>query len=98
MSQIQILFDSNLSREIMISLSEVHLADQEPGTPSSLVKSFMLEMYDHGTVVYAQRIQNNHQRRVVVNLDKPVVCDSVILTVLETHGTKEPKIFEIRVY
>lgn len=38
--EVQFLFDSNLSREIMISLSETHLTEQEKSTPSTLVKDF----------------------------------------------------------
>lgn len=97
-SQVQILFDSNLSREIMISLSESHLADQEVGTPSSLVKCFALDFIKDGASVKHVEVAENHQRRVVVPLDACICCDAIQLTILGTHGTKTPKIFEIRVY
>lgn len=97
-STVQILFDSNLSREIMITLSESHQADQEVGSPSTLVKSFTLEFMRGGKVVKAEKITENHQRRVVVELANATECDSVRLTVNETHGTDQPKIFEIRLY
>lgn len=95
---VQILFDSNLSREIMITLSESHRADQESGTPSTLVKEFTLEFMLGGKVMKSQKITDNHQRRVVVESDSAIDCDSVRLTVNATHGTEQPKIFEIRLY
>lgn len=55
--EIQILWDSNLSREIMISLSDQKLKKQ--------VK---------------------------------VGCDQIQLTIEKTHGTTQPKVFEVRVY
>lgn len=96
--QVQILFDSNLSREIMISLSESHLADQEIGPPSSLVKRFSLEFFKDNTLVKKLEIEENHQRRVAIEMDEAVFCDAIKLTVLETHGTTAPKVFEMRVY
>lgn len=96
--QVQILFDSNLSKEIMISLSESHLAEQEVGTPSSLVKRCVLEFLRDGVVVKKHEITENHQRRVAIDLGREVVCDTVKLTLLQTYGTKAPKIYEIRVY
>lgn len=98
LSEVQVLFDSNLSREIMITLSESHQADQEIGSPSTLVKDFTVEFMLSGKVVGTQKITENHQRRVVVKLENIIVCDSVKLTVNATHGTKQPKLFEIRLY
>lgn len=96
-SHIQVLFDSDLSREIMISMSQSHLSKQEPTTPSTLVKDFRLEFYRDGALVYAQAVENNYQRRVPIALASAVVCDAVKLTVLATHGTNAPKIFEVRI-
>lgn len=96
--EIQLLFDSNLSREIMISLSDKKLAKQEKGTPSDLVKDFRLIFMKDGDVVAEKRIDGNYQRRCQVVLDTEITRDSVRLEILSTHGTKQPKLFEIRVY
>lgn len=82
----------------MISLSESHLADQEIGPPSSLVKRFSLEFFKDNTLVKKLEIEENHQRRVAIEMDEVVFCDAIKLTVLETHGTTAPKVFEMRVY
>ena len=96
--EVQLLFDSDLSREIMISLSEMHLAEQEKGTPSTLVKRFTLDFMLHGKVVDTMTIHNNYQRRVPVRRETPISCDAVKLTIRETYGTRTPKVFEIRLY
>lgn len=96
--EVQLLFDSDLSREIMISLSEMHLAEQEKGTPSTLVKRFTLDFMLHGKVADTMTIHNNYQRRVPVRRETPISCDAVKLTIRETYGTRTPKVFEIRLY
>ena len=82
----------------MISLSEMHLAEQEKRTPSTLVKRFTLDFMLHGKVADTMTIHNNYQRRVPVRRETPISCDAVKLTIRETYGTRTPKVFEIRLY
>ena len=96
--EIQLLFDSNLSREIMISLSEKKLNKQSKGTPAELVKDFRLVFLKDGETVAEKLVSGNYQRRCPVMLEKEVSCDCVRLEIISTHGTKQPKLFEIRVY
>jgi len=96
--EIQILFDSNLSRQIMISLSEAQLRTEPAGTPPELVKDFTLEFLSGGEIVNSLTVQGNYQRRCIVRPEKPVLCDGVRLRIDATHGTKAPKVFEIRLY
>lgn len=95
---VEILWDSNLSREIMISLSEKVLRKQTTGTPPELVKDFKLSFWKDGSLVTEQTVKGNYQRRCVVNLECPVNCDRMRLTIEQTHGTEQPKVFEVRVY
>jgi len=95
---VQILFDSNLSREITISLSEKCLRRQEKGTPPELVKDFLLEFLDGERTVLKKMVTGNYQRRCEILLEQPVLCNRLRLTVVRTHGTKTPRIFEIRCY
>lgn len=96
--EIQILFDSNLSRQIMISLSETQLKTEPAGTPPELVRDFTLEFLTGGRIVDTVSVRGNYQRRCVVQPKKPVQCDSVRLRIDATHGTDSPKVFEIRLY
>lgn len=96
--EIQILFDSNLSREIMISLSERRLQRQEKGTPSELVEDFSLQIMDGNRLAAEKYVTGNYQRRCVIILEQPVMGSSLRIVIGKTHGTKQPRIFEIRVY
>lgn len=96
--EVQLLFDSNLCREIMITLSASHRADQEPGTPSELVKDFRLTFFRDGQEAGQCPVVGNYQRRCVVRMEEPVFCDSIRLTIEKTHGVSAPKVYEVRVY
>lgn len=96
--QIQILFDSNLSREIMISLSEQHLAEQTQGTPPELVRDFRAEFIRQGKKIFTQRVTGNYQRRCLVEIDTDIEVDAIRLVIENTHGTMQPKVFEVRLY
>jgi FAD dependent oxidoreductase len=96
--EVQFLFDSNLSREIMISLSETHLTEQEKSTPSTLVKDFTIEFILNGKIVDTMTIHDNYQRRVLVTRKVPIQCDTLKVIIQQTYGTCTPKVFEIRLY
>lgn len=96
--EVQILFDSNLSREIMISLSEYHLNRQECGTPTSLVKDFTVDFLRSEQVVASKLVTGNYQRCVPIRLETATVCDAVRLTINKTYGVPAAKVFEIRLY
>ncbi|MDD4367382.1 MAG: FAD-dependent oxidoreductase [Oscillospiraceae bacterium] len=91
-------FDSNLSREIMISLSEEVLSRQESHSPSELVKDFELSFYRNGQLLRQIKQTDNYQRHCVIKLPQSLSCDRVQLTILATHGTATPKVFELRAY
>ena len=96
--EVQFLFDSNLSREIMISLSETHLTEQEKSTPSTLVKDFTIEFILNGKIIDTMTIHDNYQRRVLVTRKVPIQCDTLKVIIQQTYGTCTPKVFEIRLY
>lgn len=95
---VQLTFDSNLSREIMISLSEQVLARQEGHSPSELVKAFELSFYRNGQLLRQIKQSDNYQRHCVIRLPQSLSCDRVQLTIHATHGTTTPKVFEVRAY
>lgn len=91
-----ITFDSNLSVEIMISLSKWHHVRQAYGIPDTIVKDYTVEYLLNGAVVGKKDICGNHQRLNDVKSD--VVCDTVRITVNKTHGCNTARICEIRIY
>ena len=91
-----ITFDSNLSVEIMISLSKWHHVRQAYGIPETIVKDYTVEYLLNGAVVDKKDICGNHQR--LNDVESDVVCDTVRITVNKTHGCNTARICEIRIY
>jgi len=82
--EVHLYFDSNLSQELMMSLSEEILAMQERTSPDTLVKSFRLEFYKVDSLVHTEVCKTKGQRRVVIKLADAVKCDRVKVTI-EIH-------------
>ncbi len=95
-SELHITFDSNLSVEIMISLSKWHHVRQAYGIPETIVKDYNLEYLADGTVVHTQTILDNYQRMNSHKVD--VLCNQIRITPTAMHGAALPRICEIRVY
>ena len=96
LSRLYLTFDSNLSVEIMISLSHWHHVRQAPTVPDTLVKDYRVEYLLEGSPVLTREIRGNHQRLNVI--EAAAACDAVRITVLATHGCPEARICEIRAY
>lgn len=94
--RVYMTFDSDLSAEIMISLSKWHHVRQEYSVPDTIVKDYDVSYKLGGEIVFKQEVRNNHQRLNVI--EKGIRCDEIEITVLQTNGSKEAGICEIRVY
>ena len=95
--QLRVTFDSNLSREIMPSLTKIVRERQVKGMPYELVKDYRIILLLDGNVVWEKDITNNTQRLNVHELDG-VECDTVQITVKATHGWEGARIYEVRIY
>ncbi|MFV0343248.1 MAG: FAD-dependent oxidoreductase [Anaerocolumna sp.] len=98
LSALHLKFDSDLSREISISMSERVQKHQIPGTPSTLVKDYQIELYKEDECVHSFQVADNHLRFQIHQLQAPVSCDKIIVKVRTTHGDSHARIFEVRVY
>jgi hypothetical protein len=98
--QIRIVFDPNLSLDIMPSLFYYHVLRREvKGMPVELVKDYQVEILDAGGVArHIQYVSGNIQRLNIINLPEAVECQSVKITVASTHGYTAARIFEVRIY
>ncbi len=96
--EVDLKFDSGLSRDIMISVSKAVLAREEPGVPSTLVKDYTLRFLRDGKEVGKLDVNGNYQRFRVHKLMQPVIADSVDIQVHSTCGVDFAKIFEVRIY
>lgn len=91
-----ITFDSNLSVEIMISLSKWHHVRQNRNIPDTIVKDYTVEYIFNDKAVKSVSIMGNHQR--INELVSDVLCDRIKITVNGTNGCNQARICEIRVY
>lgn len=96
LKEIHITFDSNLSVEIMISLSKWHHERQSREIPDTIVKEYLVEYSLAGEVVAKEHVTENHQRMNVIR--KHVSCDMVKITILKTNGHKHARVCEVRAY
>ncbi len=91
-----ITLDSDLSAEIMISLSQWHHVRQEYSVPGTILKDYDISWLLEGKTVCRQEIRNNHQRMNIIQQE--VICDTVVITALASNGSEKAGICEIRAY
>ncbi len=97
LKEVQVTFDTNLSRPIKQTMSSIRIAQQSLGLPPELVKTFDLKLYQGDKMVYGTQINDNYLRMVRVNIPG-IECTRIVITVLKTYGLNEARIFEIRAY
>ncbi len=95
-SELMLTFDSDLSVEIMISLSKWHHVRQSPHTPATLVRDYTLEYLLDGQTVQIQSVTGNCQR--MNRHTAEVICDAVRITPTAMQGEQLPRVCEIRIY
>ena len=91
-------FDSNLSKEIMITISKPNKAAQREGFPPELAKDYRLDCLLGGKIIHSQIKRNNHLRHNKIKLETELSCDEVRVTVSATHGDPCARIFEIKIF
>lgn len=96
--EIRLTFDSNLSHEIMPSITRTVQAREDKGLPSELVRHYRLRVMLAQEIVFAQDYYDNCQRLRIHPLPENVSGDQVEITVMETWGAADACIFEVRIY
>ena len=97
--ELRITFDSNLSKEIMPSITAKTQEIQAKTVPPELVKDFIVNFWKEGKIVLTKEILSNHQRlNVIFPGQEGVLTDKLEIRVLATHGCKNARIFEVRLY
>lgn len=96
--QVMLTFDSNLSREITISINREVLGRQSAGTPPELVRALSLVFEREGAEVCRMAYDGLSQRHCVFDLKQPVCCDTIRVENIQTHGAETIRVFEARAY
>lgn len=97
-STVQLLFDSNLSREITPSISQRVLSRQSKMSPPELIHEYELEFLKEGVSVRKILQDSMGQRRQVIHLPEKISCDELKIRPLSTYGSEDAVIFEVRAY
>ena len=98
LSEIQLTFDTNLTKEIMPSMTRNVRDRQVKGMPHELVRDYVVRLYKGEREVWSQEISGNYQRRNRILMDGKTECDRIRVTVYKTHGIDRARIYEIRAY
>jgi hypothetical protein len=97
-SEFRLTFDSNLTREITISLNKYTLEHQSPQTPPEIVKDYSVTLYLKGKLVSTAKACGNYQRLSVLRLEEKTWFDKAVFRFLEGNGEPVATVFEIRAY
>ena len=98
LQQLRITFDPNLTNEIVPSITKKVRDRQVKGMPPELVKNYVFRVYNGKELTYSTEITDNYQRVNIHQLPTDTCGDCIEITVLETHGYSNARIFEIRGY
>ncbi len=97
-SEIILKFDSDLNHDLMISIDKGVVETWRNTLPPSLVRSYHIDIIHEGIVQQTRTFSENCIRSAVEKWDTPTSCDEIRVTLLETYGDKQFRVFEIRVY
>ena len=95
--EIRLTFDTDLSHEIMPSITRIVRDRQVKGLPRELVRDYTLTLRREGQTVAEKEVRGNGQR-LNVHPFGGVLCDEVVVTVPGTHGLDRARVYEVRVY
>ncbi len=96
--QVRLTFDSDLSREIMISETKAVQDRQEPGLPSLLVRDFEVSLYRGETCVARRTELDNARRLRVLEIAGAPEADRIEIRPLRTWDAPAARIYEVRAY
>ena len=95
--QLRLTFDTNLSGEIMPSLTRIVRDRQVKGLPHELVRNYKVTLYRDGRKVWNCGVCDNGQRLNVLEVPG-VEADRLEITVTATYGLERARIYEVRIY
>jgi hypothetical protein len=94
---IEIKFDSNLSKQLMLSMFKNGLEGQEKGIPKELVKDYEIKFMHKDNIVKTISISDNYLRFRKHELDN-LKFDKVRINISRTNGDERARIFEISIF
>jgi len=96
-SEVILKFDSDLNHDLMISLDKGVIEEWRNTPPPSLVRAFRIDFELNGKIIKTRTVKESCIRNAVEKFESPIKCDSLKISLLETYGMKQFRLFEIRV-
>ena len=96
-SQVQLVFDPNLSRPLKITMSPKRQAEQVKGTPPELVKDYDVVLCHEGKEIAKHEVRGNYQRLNRIDFES-AEADEVRIDILATNGIEAARVYEVRIY
>ncbi len=97
LSKVELKFDTNFYRPIMMQKNKTKNAFQVAGVPPELVKSFSIEAKVNGEWREVAKVDDNI-RRYVPLVFSSVSTDEIRISLHDTYGANDIKIYELRCY
>lgn len=97
LSTLEIKCDTNLKKCIMMLKESLNDEFHSNTVPVELVKSLYLETRINGKWTKVAQLDNNRKRLIRFNFD-PIETTAVRVTIVETYGARNAKLFELRSY
>lgn len=89
--------DSNLSREITISINSGVIKRQTKSTPPELLRACRIRLMMDEKCLHEMTVNHLYQRFNIIKLPN-ITIDRIIIDQMETHGADVVKLFEVRMY
>ena len=97
-SQVRVVFDPDLNKELMITQTKRRQDTLVKGMPHSLVKDYAIKAYLGESLVFEKQVEDNIERLAVINISGNVKADKVVIEVQSAYGIDKARIFEVRIY
>lgn len=96
--ELRLTFDTNLSRELTISINQEVLARQVHALPAGAGQELPGYVSSTAAAVFGRNGCRMQPARLCVLSMPETLCDSIVLDQWETYGSDIVRVFEIRAY
>lgn len=97
-SQIRVVFDPDLNKEIMITQTKRRQETLVKGMPHTLVKDYVVKAFLGEEQVFIKQFKDNDKRLSVIDVNGGIMADKVVVEVQSAYGVDKARIFEVRIY
>lgn len=94
-NEVRLIFDSNLNRDYHNMPCNYPLTQTKFKLPDTLLKDYLLEIYENGVMTEVIHVNDNHQRFVRHNIARK--ADKIRFVPIKAHGGDELRLFSFEI-